>query len=71
MNFEQNRFTERHKRLTIATPQSIVEGATDHGATDQKVPKVIEPIPDEQEEFGLRDSIGVKGGTKKIDKSRR
>ena len=47
MNFEQNRFTERHKRLTIATPQSIVEGATDHGATDQKVPKVIEPIPDE------------------------
>ena len=48
-----------------------MEGATDHGATDQKVPKVIEPIPDEQEEFGLRDSIGVKGGTKKIDKSRR
>ena len=66
MNFEQNRLTERHKRLTIATPQSIVEGAT-----DQKVPKVIEPIPDEQEEFDLRDSIGVKGSTKKIDKSRR
>ena len=67
MNFEQNRFTERHKRMMmISTPQSVVEGAT-----DQKVPKVIEPIPDEKEEFNLRDSIGVKGGTIKIDKTRR
>ena len=52
--------------MMISTPQSIVEGAT-----DQKVPKVIEPIPDEKEEFDLRDSIGVKGGTIKIDKTRR
>ena len=51
------------RRWTQAT-NSINKSLIDNSATDQKIPSIIRPIPDEMDELNLKGSVSFSGTDK-------
>ena len=53
-NYEKSAFERRRRTLQGSSAHNFM-----NDATDQKIPRIIRPIPDEMEEFNLKGSISV------------
>lgn len=54
------------RRWTQAT-NSINKSLIDNSATDQKIPSIIRPIPDEMEEINMKGSVSMSSAMDKSD----